>query len=445
MGNGTTIGGMSAVPLTSGGTGATSASGALANLGGQQTISVTAYGAAGDCAASGSVASCTDNTAAIQAAINSAYVSGGSVYLPINPSTANSTTVYYVASTLNPKGVSIYGPHGAGGFFANVIIRGAAGKDVFAPGDPSSGGYVTPHSSYVWQDFGIVVDDSVDVSANFPIGAQAAFVPTLWQRMEAPRLLQLRAIRGRTIWGKISLFQTGRTRLRRLLHPWGKAQDMDRIQRHWHKTWNYPTHNSSILYVSIMGLPTTATVGNCGLAYDDTANNTNGSGPNQAVFRNLAIRTTSESMQNNSCGFLFQGVAGQPYADIFENLHIRTMWGFLAIESDTSGSGINGALGDLNEIRNVIFDTFYPWVSYDGGWTRWYGGQIDGAQFGPQCWSTTRFRNPMRDGGLLTAWSWRTRAERQLEEAGALRGWITKSAIRRLVEERFYPRRNGTQ
>jgi len=384
MGNGTSIGGMSAVPLTSGGTGATSASGALANLGGQQTIPVTAYGAVGDCAVSGSAAGCTDNTSAIQAAINAAYISGGSVYLPINPSAANSTTVYYVASTLNPKGVSIYGPHGAGGFFGSVMIRGAAGKDVFAPGDPSSGGYVTPRTTFVWQDFGIIVDDSVDASTNFPHRRPGRVCSDVVATNGSAAITSASCEFVPGDVGQNVTLSDGTNTLSTTITSVGPGTGYGSNTASLAMTWNYPTHNGSILYVSIMGLPTTATVGNCGLAYDDTANNTNGSGPDQAVFRNLAIRTTSESMQNNSCGFLFQGVAGQPYADIFENLHIRTMWGFLAIESDTSGSGINGALGDLNEIRNVIFDTFYPWVSYDGGWTRWYGGQIDGAQFGPQ-------------------------------------------------------------
>ena len=384
MGNGTAIGGMSAVPLTTGGTGATSASGALANLGGQQTIPVTAYGAVGDCDASGSVAGCTDNTSAIQAAINAAYSSGGSVYLPVNPTGANAPTVYYVASTLNPKGVSIYGPHGAGGFFANVNIRGAAGKDVFAPGDPSSDGYITPHTSYVWQDFGIVVDDSVDASANYPHRRPGRVCSDVAATNGSAAITSASCEFVPGDVGQNITLSDGTNTLATTITSVGQGTGYGSNTASLAKTWTYPTHNGSVLYVSIMGLPTTATVGNCGLAYDDTANTTDGSGPNEAVFRNLAIRTTSESAQNNSCGFLFQGVAGQPYADIFENLHIRTMWGFLAIESDTSGSGVNGALGDLNELRNVIFDTIYPWVSYDGGWTRWYGGQIDGAQFGPQ-------------------------------------------------------------
>jgi hypothetical protein len=383
-GNGTSIGGMSAVPLTSGGTGATSASAALANLGGQPTIPVTAYGAAGDCTAAGSVASCTDNTAAIQAAINAASSSGGSVYLPTNPSEVNEGTIYYVASTLNPKGVSIYGPHGAGGFWGSVMIRGAAGKDVFATGDPSSSGYTAPHTTYVWQDFGILVDDSVDASANFPHRRPGRVCSDVVATNGSPAITSATCEFSAGDIGQNITLSDGTNTLSTTIASVGPGAGFGSNTASLAANWSYPTHSGSILYVSIMGLPTTATVGNCGLAYDDTSNTTIGSGPDQAVFKNLTIRSTSLQQQNNSCAFLFQGMAGQPYADTFDNVSIRTAWGFLAIESDAAGSGTNAALGDLNELRNVVIEANYPWVSYDGGWTRWNGGQIANARFGPQ-------------------------------------------------------------
>jgi hypothetical protein len=154
--NGSSVGGMNTVPLTAGGTGSATAAGALQNLGGissngtaQQTMAgpltanvngvdaITAFGAKGDCTGSGSTATCTDNHAAIQAAIDAAYASGASVYFPTNPSAVNQT-VYYTSLPINPKGVSMYGPPGASGP-ANywtaalpVAVRGAPSQDVFA-------------------------------------------------------------------------------------------------------------------------------------------------------------------------------------------------------------------------------------------------------------------------------------------------------------------------
>jgi hypothetical protein len=311
-------------------------------------------------------------------------LSGGNVYLPVNPSAANAPTVYYVASTLNPKGVSIYGPHGAGGFFPNVIIRGAAGKDVFAPGDPSSGGYVAPRTSYVWQDFGMIVDDSVDASANFPHRRPGRVCSDVVATNGSPAITSATCEFTPGDVGQNITLSDGTNTLSTTIASVRQGTGYGSNSASLATNWTYPTHSSSVLYVSIMGLPTTATVGNCGLAYDDTSNTTAENGPDQAVFRNLSIHTTSLLQQNNTCALLFQGAAGQPYADTFDNVSIRTAWGFLAIESDTSGSGMNAALGDLNELRNVVFEANYPWVSYDGGWTRWYGGQIANAQFGPQ-------------------------------------------------------------
>ena len=132
-----------------------------------------------------------------------------------------------------------------------------------------------------------------------------------------------------------------------------------------------------------MGLSTSVRIGNCGLAYDDytSAGNT---GPDTSVFRNLRLITVSGTEQNNSCAFFFQGAGGQPYADEFKNIFYRTYWGFTAVEADAASHGNNGALGDLNHFDNVVMESTIPLVTYDGDWTRWNGGQIAYAEYGPQ-------------------------------------------------------------
>jgi hypothetical protein len=133
--NGATIGGMNAVPLASGGTGATSASGALANLGGLSAAATTPqtfasaltgpslnasvntkinvmappYNAKGDCS--------TDDQAAITAAFNAAIAANwASVYFPPPPGGC------YLTSTLDYKGVSFEG-HLGGTDNGTVIIQ----------------------------------------------------------------------------------------------------------------------------------------------------------------------------------------------------------------------------------------------------------------------------------------------------------------------------------
>ena len=114
--SGTVIGGMCAVPLTAGGTGASTASSALANLNGISTVVTSSQTMAGslslpsvlpslspyvDIRAYG--AKCdnvTDDTAALQAAITALTTSGGVILIPGNPTAcyfANPTTLNYGA------------------------------------------------------------------------------------------------------------------------------------------------------------------------------------------------------------------------------------------------------------------------------------------------------------------------------------------------------------
>ena len=130
---------------------------------------VTAYGGVGNCSENGSTASCTDNTTAFNSAISACLASGGAVVLPPNPTATNGLTVYYVASPIDWKGVSIRGPVGGAGTVGGnpvVAVRGAPGKDVFAIGDPTASGYVKPLPRFSFRDFGIVVDDSIDSSSS---------------------------------------------------------------------------------------------------------------------------------------------------------------------------------------------------------------------------------------------------------------------------------------
>ena len=391
---GTAIGGMSAVPLSSGGTGATTASVALANLGGQQTIPVTAYGAVGDCTPNGTVANCTDNTSAIQSAINAAYTSGGSVFLPFNAASATGSTVYFVGSTLNPKGVSIYGPStGRGNFYPeSVAIRGAPGKDIFAIGDPTSAGYVNPFRAFNWHDFGIILDDSIDASSTFPHrkpGKTCQDVTLTNGSATIASTNQCEFTPGDV--GQNITATDGTNTLTTTILSVGAMQNggLGSPNAVMTASWSYPTHSNSTVYVSLMNLPTTATVGNCALTYDDTTSSApgGGTGPWGATFYNLQIVTTSGNEQNNSCTFFFQGDGGQPYQSHWRNLFSRTEWGFLAVPSDNAAAGTNGsngALGDTNVIDDWFLEATYPWVTYNGGWTQWAGGQIAGATFGPQ-------------------------------------------------------------
>ncbi len=406
-GNGSAIGGMSTVPLAAGGTGSATAAGALQNLGGisttatsQQTITgpvsanvngtyaITVFGAKGDCTGNGPTSGCTDNSSAIQNAINAAYITGASVLLPTNPS-ATGPTVYYVGATLNPKGVSIFSNAGAGrnvgggGFWPNVAVRGAPGKDVFAPGDPTSPGYVAPLNGFTVRDIGIIVDDSIDVSST--LGAHRKPGKTCFDVLATSSSTVVTSntceFQPGDVGQNITLTD-GTNTLSTTIASIGLTGSLYATTATLAASWTHATHANSTMYVSVMGMPTLARVGNCAWAYDDTSTGgVNGISP--AAFSDLTIVTTSTTWQNNSCAFFMQGPAGQPYDTVWSHVFNRTYWGYVAVPADNLTSG-NGAFGDYNVVEESQNQSMVPWLTYNGDWTTVRAMQTSTARWGPQ-------------------------------------------------------------
>ncbi len=404
--NGAVLGGMSTVPLTSGGTGSTTASGAIQNLGGisssqtsQQTMagplnanvngveSVTVFGAKGDCTGSGSTASCTDNHAAIQAAINAAYATGASVYFPTNPS-ASGQTVYYTSLSINPKGVSMYGPvgsSGASGYYPNsvpVAVRGAPGKDVFAVVDAANSGFVTPNLSFTVRDMGILVDDSVDASASFPtrrpgrvtMDAAMSSGSAILSSATA-EFLPGDAGQAVTVTGAGASGATLSTTI---------------------SSWQSPTQvtlaasasttvTAATLYVSVMGLPATQNIGNCGFAYDDKNGAAQlGSGPNKALFSDVMIQGVSNNAQNHICGYFFQGNQA-PFQVRWSDGFVGAMFPFAFVPASgvaASGTRLSG-IGDFDVFDHMWMAGNYSFIEYNGNYGRLESVQMSSVVEGP--------------------------------------------------------------
>lgn len=361
----------------------------------QNAINIAAppYNARGDCSVNGSSAGCTDNCTRIQNAIDAAYSAGGAIFIPVS---STHPSIYYTSCALNPKGVSIYAPPGmgnrsSGNFWPLVGVRGAPGLDIFNVIDPTAVGYVTPIPNYNIQDFGLIVDDSVDVSTTINGG----------HRKPGRTCSDVTATNGSAIItsagtskcmfnpgdvGQNVTLTDGTNTLATTIDTVSNADASGSGTNNatLANVWPFTTHTNSTLYIAIMTQTTARRVGNCAFAYDDfTGAGTNG--PNQAVFRNLEIVTTSQtSTTNNSCTFFFQGVGGQVYASRFDNIFTRTVWGPVAVGADAPSHGTNGAWGDNNEINNVFFESNYPLVTYGGKRTHWHGGQMAFACWGPQ-------------------------------------------------------------
>jgi hypothetical protein len=387
--SGTVIGGTSAVPLASGGTGATTPAGAVANVVNGQNIApnasaskvspdcdVTAYGAVGD--------NSTDNHATIQSAFSACYTSGGSVFFPVNPASSG-PTVYYTSVPINPKGVSFHGPPGSAGqsqaFVSGMLVsvRGAPGKDVFDVPDPgaSANGIL---KGFTVRDIGINVDATVDASSS-GLGSFPNRFPgrTCFDAVANGTTVLTSAVQCQFQPGDV-----GQTIL---------VNSVSTTVASWQSV-NQVTLTASVTsgtgltaYVSVDGLSATQTVGNCGFAMDASGlAGGYGNGPLRADFTNVVIQING-SPTNNTCGYFFQGNAG-PYQAKWDHDNVNGEFGFVFVPPTTSAALAGGntcqGMCDFNEFDNTWVNATYPWISYGGNDDTIKAMQISGAIYGPQ-------------------------------------------------------------
>lgn len=352
---------------------------------GIRSVTGPAYNAVGDCTATAATTACTNNHDAIQSAIDACYTQGCAVFFPPRVGSVL-PTVYYTATPINPKGVSLIGPPGSGtrdsgGLYALVNLRGAASQDVLATLDPSTGGYVSPLTGFVIQDLGLIVNDSADASASFPDrkpGKTCADVV-----LTSASAVITSAAQCEFVPGDVGQAFTATDGTNTVTTTILSVQSLTSATMN--TTWGFSTTSaSSTAYVSVMGLGATASIGNCAFTYD----NKSGSGGSHIVtasqFRNLTISTTSGADQNKVCGIFFQGNS-QPYNTTFENVTDRTEYGMMFVPVDTvPGSAGAAGMGDLVTFKNVRIDAHYPFVAYNGGTNHIYDMEIGFAWYGPQ-------------------------------------------------------------
>ena len=350
---------------------------------------VVDYGAVGDCTGSGSFTTgnvfapgtpCTNNHNAIQSAVNAAYITGGSVYYPTNPNVTSGQTVYYTATSVNPKGVSMYGPPSGSGptlYYVNqmpVSVRGGVGQDVFAVTDPSDAGYVIPLVAPQYRDFAVLVDDSTDASINFPY------------RKPGRICWDVGSVGGTTITSAAQCeFQPGDV---------GQAITVGATTTTI-STYISPTSvtvgttigaaTSIHTYIGVMGLPVTQNIGNCGFAYPDRAGIASGVSIDKAEFSNLVVQGISAAIaQNYSCGFFFQG-NNAPVQSEWSNSSVGATFPFAYVQENTVAptSLIWTGLGDVNVWDHLWLYGEYPFLAYSGNYGTIRAMQISGALYGP--------------------------------------------------------------
>ncbi len=446
--NGTSIGGMGAVPLTAGGTGTNSANGALANLGALSaaattpqtfaspltgpsiTASVNAqinvmappYNAKGDCA--------TDDHNAILAALNAANAIAppAPVYFPAPPGGC------YLTSTLPWYGLSLIGqpPIGIGPAIgsAGVVIKGKPGEDIFEAPDPTTVTSAAPHNSWSIRDITFLVDDSVDASASFPHRWPGRWVQDASMSAGSPIITSPHA--GFTCGDVGQAIQvngagpSGANLVTTILSVTpcmavpGPTPTFLTVTLAANATT--PASNVSA-YISVAGLPVTAHVGNAALAFDckdaNSADWTMAGSPgnNADVMENVQIGTATGAYQHSSAG-IYSQACYSPYNFYANNTMISApVYGvvFGVAELNTYDSM---GLADYMHWHGGDITASYPWISYDGLY-----GTMDGVQlyspigYGPQLLISGIFNGdvanywsvnvPELETGASTAPGWR--------------------------------------
>ena len=175
-GNGAAVSGMSTIPVSAGGTGASTATSALAALGGvsmlttaaqtlagplnasvNSQVNVMVYGAKGDCSTDDHDAIMAAQTAAIgYAVLNS---SPAAIYFPKPPGGCYLTSAIQwqgVPLIGQPSGLGVNSPHKY-----NVTIKGQPGQDILFVPDPSTVSSYTWNVSWTIKDVSFLVDDTV--------------------------------------------------------------------------------------------------------------------------------------------------------------------------------------------------------------------------------------------------------------------------------------------
>ena len=417
--NGTTVGGMNAVPLASGGTGATSASGALANLGGlsagattpqtfagtitgpalnastnsQINVMAPPYNAKGDCV--------TDDQVAINLALRAADTYAVGTGLPATIYFPNAPGGCYKTSKLLWYGESLLGPapgqSGISSGKGGVILQGMPGQDILGPPDPTTTKYTF---YYPWSISNIVfkVDDSI--APSFPHRWPGKWVDDVSMSSGSAVISSARASFTCGDVGQ-AIFVTGAgsggSNLSTTIASVSPCWSFENPANNGWQTVTLAAAaamsvNNAHTYISVGNLPVTAHIGNAAIAFDDLDGNsadwvnTSGTTSNYgAELWNVTIASVSGTTlgQNSSAAIYTQGVWG-PYKMDARNVDAnRLVYGVVQATSELNAY-YGEAAQDYENWDHMGFDlTEYPWISYDGGENKLEHWELT-TGFGPQ-------------------------------------------------------------
>ncbi|MDR3740093.1 MAG: hypothetical protein P4L40_13855 [Terracidiphilus sp.] len=415
--NGTTLNGLSTVPVSAGGTGASTAAGALAALGGASLATSTAqsfsgaiaapaiaanvnaqinvmappYNAKGDCT--------TDDSAAITAALRAAdayaigYINPAEVFFPTPPGGC-----YYAGSTIAWYGEPLRGvaPGNGGSSFGRggSVIKGAPGLDILHVPDPTSNNYVW-YQNWAIHDLSFIVDASV--AGNYPHRWPGRWVTDASMTagsatFKSPNSLIACGDVGQAILVK-GAGASGAdlsTTIASVTPCWATTQvPTSSWQTITLAAAASTTVSSASAYIAAANNSVTDKVGACAIAWDDLdgnpanwAHSNNNMGNAYDVLHDVSVVSTT-ARQNGTCALYTQGVWGFYGLDAQNITIAATDYGIVQGTSELNPY-YQSSSNDFQKWDHILFTNMNrPWISYNGGLNSLTNVEIT-AQYGPQ-------------------------------------------------------------
>ncbi len=389
-GTGTAVSGMSSIPVSAGGTGASTAAGALAALGGvslaattsqnlagplnasvNTQINVMMYGAKGDCVTDDHNAIILAQTAALSYATGSTLPAA--LYFPKPPGGC------YYTSAIQWAGESLLGQPASGGNVPvsyGVVIKGKPSQDILYAPDPLS-------TSFTWYPSASIHDISflTDTSVQTP---HAHRWPGRW--FDDGGMTSGSAVLT-TTRGEISCGDVGQAIQVNGAGPSGAnlVTTIASVSPCWamlgtsQTDWQVITLSANAsttvtnahTYLSVLGFPVTQTLNNCAMGFDmQDGNPADWANPSQSVglgaldLKNVTFGSTNGSTFY-TCGMYTSGYWAGYKLDA-SNINVTgQLYGIVQTLPE-----LNSYLqsnGDYQHWDHLFFfvDT-YPWISVDG-------------------------------------------------------------------------------
>ena len=389
---GTAVSGMSAVPVSAGGTGASTPAAALATLGAASLSVASAQSFAGPISAPSVNASVnkvllvtaapynakcdgsTNDQAAIQAAFNDAATSGLSVEFPA--ATCMTGTIDLSGGKASTTPVSFFGQGER-----LSIVWGLPGQDVFAWPD----NFNIANANIAIHDLSIYVDNSVDASGttgSFPnritgvAPGSGALTPAVgaggmsfggnnptgaivlngasYNQFQLPGAFLTSTPSSLIVGGPLVIPSLG------INATIVSVVDANNVTF----TPAYTAAASGLSGTMLNGITPPWHVGNCGIAFPDSDGTYGGAiaGHFYNILIGIPYTEWGAPKANHTCGMFFQE---QPYNSDFNNIDINsTFYGYIEALPVTNYN--TTWTPDTSSYRNFSITSLIPWVSYAG-------------------------------------------------------------------------------